>query len=59
MPLTKTEIDKKLADIRQSIIDENISYGEIAELESLKEHIEPGDVQLLQWAGVPETPGED
>ena len=26
------------------------------ELEDLAEHIEPDDVVLLQWAGVPEAP---
>lgn len=31
-----------------------ISYGELAELQSLSDHIEFGDVELLQWAGVSE-----
>ena len=30
--------------------------GEIAELESLAEFIDPGDVELLEAAGVPEYP---
>ena len=29
-------------------------YEEIAELESLSDSIDPGDVLLLEWAGVPE-----
>ncbi len=33
--------------------------GELHELQGLAEHIEPGDVQLLEWAGVPEFPDED
>lgn len=45
---------ERLASIRQSIEDESVSYGEIAELQSLVEHIDPGDILLLQWAGVPE-----
>jgi hypothetical protein len=33
---------------------ERISYGEIAELADLAEHIAPGDVELLEAAGIPE-----
>jgi len=33
---------------------ESISYDEIAELQSLADYIEPGDIELLEWAGVPE-----
>ena len=47
-------ISKKLEYLRGEIEAERISYGEIAELQSLKDHIEPGDVVLLEWAGVPE-----
>ena len=49
-----TTIKQKLESIRKAIIAENISYGEIAELVDLKDHIEPGDVLLEEWAGVPE-----
>lgn len=48
------KIDKRLAELRQAILDENISYGEIAELQSLKKYINKGDPLLLEWAGVPE-----
>lgn len=48
------EITERLESIRRSIEDECVSYGEIAELQSLVEHIDPGDILLLQWAGVPE-----
>lgn len=48
------KIDKRLAEIRQSILDENVSYGEIAELQSLKRYINKCDPFLLEWAGVPE-----
>ena len=46
------KIKKRLEELRQAIQNENISYGEIAELQSLAEHIDKGDVLLLQWAGV-------
>ena len=45
---------ERLKYLRGEIEAERISYGEIAELESLVEFIEPGDVLLLEWAGVPE-----
>jgi hypothetical protein len=48
------EIQKRLEYLRGEIEAERISYEEIAELESLKEHINSGDVQLLEWAGVSE-----
>ena len=35
--------------LREQIENENISYGEIIELQSLRKYIEDGDVQLLQW----------
>jgi len=44
------DIKKRLEYLRGEIRNECISYGEIAELQSLKEHIEDGDVELLQWA---------
>ena len=47
-------IKKRLEYLRKQIRLECISYGEIYELQSLKEHIEEGDVELLQWANVPE-----
>jgi hypothetical protein len=31
-----------------------ISYGELSELQDLVPHIAPGDVELLEAAGVPE-----
>jgi hypothetical protein len=44
----------RLEYLRQELRAERISYGELAELQSLAEHIEPGDVELLEAAGVPE-----
>lgn len=51
--------NERLEYLREQLRDENISYGEIAELESLADQIEPGDVELLQAAGVPEFKDED
>ena len=48
------EIRERLEHLRGEIEAERISYEEIAELRGLAEHIEFGDVQLLEWAGVPE-----
>ena len=48
------ERKKRLEEIRKSIRNENVSYGELSELESLKDHIDSGDMELRQWAGVPE-----
>lgn len=44
----------RLEYLRTQINNECISMGEITELESLAEHIDPDDAQLLEWAGVPE-----
>jgi len=47
-------VKQRLEYLRGEIRKECISYGEMVELQSLKEHIEDGDVELLQWAGLPE-----
>jgi hypothetical protein len=47
-------VKARLEELRAAIGAENISYGELAELQSLAEHIDPDDVELLEWAGVPE-----
>jgi hypothetical protein len=44
----------RLEELRAELRAERISYGELAELQGLAEHIEPGDVELLEAAGVPE-----
>jgi sensor domain CHASE-containing protein len=51
---TKQEIKARLEYLRGEIEAERISYGEIAELQSLAKYIEPSDVLLLEWAGVQE-----
>lgn len=53
---------KRLEYLRGELRAERISLGEISELQSLAKHIAPGDVELLEAAGVPEhaaqhTPG--
>lgn len=49
-------VAERLEYLRGEIRAERISYGEIAELQDLVEHIDPFDVELLEWAGVPEFP---
>lgn len=43
---------KLLESIRQSLRDENISYGELVELQNLIKDIAPDDIELLQTVGV-------
>ena len=50
-----TYIEERLEYLRGEIQAERISYGEIAELQSLADYIEPDDVELLAWAGVDEN----
>ena len=53
------QIKQKLEYLRGEIEAERISYGEIAELQSLAKYIDPGDVQLLEWAAVEECQNKD
>lgn len=46
----------RLEYLRNELRAERISYGELAELQDLAAHIAPGDVELLEPAGVPEFP---
>ena len=55
----ETYIAARLEEIRAAIEAENISYGEIAEPQSLAEHIQSGDVLLAEWAGIPEEDFRD
>lgn len=50
---------ERLEYLRGEIRAERISYSEIAELQGLADQIDPGDVELLQWAGVPEHPEDE
>lgn len=46
---------QRLEYLRKQIRQEKISYSEINELQSLADYIEPSDIELLEWAGVPEN----
>lgn len=52
--MTTQKIKDRLEYLRGELEAERISYGELAELQSLADHIVPGDVRLLEAAGVPE-----
>lgn len=56
IPATAQRI-ARLDYLRGEIEAESISWGEIAELQGLAEYIDPSDVLLLEWAGVPEQGG--
>lgn len=45
---------KRLEYLRQELRAERISYGELAELQSLVTYIDSDDVELLEAAGVEE-----
>jgi hypothetical protein len=51
---TSKQIKERLEYLREELRAERISYGELAELQGLADHIEKGDVELLEAAGVPE-----
>lgn len=57
--LTALAAKDRLEELRTAIREQNISYGEIAELQSLTEFIEPGDVELAEWAGIPENTDDE
>ena len=48
------KIKSRLEYLRGEIEAERISYGEIAELQSLAKYIDKGDIRLLEQAGVKE-----
>lgn len=52
--LLKQAIKRKLEDIRKAILEENISYYELAQLQDLKDHISKDDILLREWAGIEE-----
>jgi hypothetical protein len=45
---------ERLEYLRGELRAERISWGELHELQSLADEIDPGDVELLEAAGVPE-----
>jgi hypothetical protein len=40
--------------LRGELRAERMSYGDLAELQDLADYIEAGDVELAEWAGIPE-----
>ena len=56
--MSDSTIGERLAAIRESIVAENVSWGELAELTALAVCIDPTDVLLLEWAGIPEFEDE-
>lgn len=50
------DIPARLEYLRGEIQAQRISYGELSELQGLAAHIPAWDVELLEWAGVPEFP---
>lgn len=52
-------IHVRLEYLRGELRAERVSQGELMELETLAEHINPGDVELLEPAGVPEEVAYD
>lgn len=53
------DVATRLEYLRGEIRAQRISQGELHELQGLAEQIDPGDVELLEWAGVPEFPEGD
>lgn len=48
-------MNPKLLEIKKSIENENVSYAELAYLESHKQQVlNTGDIELCQWAGITE-----
>lgn len=52
---TKQSAQERLEYLRGEIEAERISLDEIAELQDLVEYIDPSDMLLLEWAGIPEN----
>jgi hypothetical protein len=51
-------ISQRLEYLRGELRGERISLGELIELQNLASHIDPGDTELLEAAGVPEFPDD-
>lgn len=57
--MTSDGTRQRLEYLRGELRAQRISWGELLELQGLADHIEPGDVELLEAAGVPEQAQED
>lgn len=53
--IKKVSPKTRLEQIRKKLKAERISYGDLAELQSLSKYIAIDDVELLEAAGVPEA----
>src|ERR1700734_4162163 len=53
--MSSEEITARLEYLRGELRAERISLGELIDLQGLAPHIDPGDVELLEVAGVPES----
>lgn len=53
--MTEPTPTHRLEQIRAAIRADNVSYGELADLQGLVDHIAPDDIELLEAAGVPES----
>ena len=51
---TRQAARNRLEYLRGELRRQRISWGELSELQSLAKYIAPGDVELLEAAGVPE-----
>ena len=58
MTHTPASARKRLEYLRRELRAERISYLGINELMGLVDYIQPGDVELLEAAGVPEFPAD-
>jgi len=47
--MNNTECKKRISEIREEIMAQRVSYGELLELYSLREYIDPSDIELMQW----------
>jgi hypothetical protein len=47
-------LDERLEYLRSQIRAERISYSELIELQGLADQIPADDVELREWAGIPE-----
>ena len=52
---TMTTDAQRLEYLRTQIDNETISWNELVELQGLSDKIDPSDVLLLEWAGIPEN----
>lgn len=53
--MTEPTPTHRLEQIRAAIRADNVSCGELADLQGLVDHIAPDDIELLEAAGVPES----